>query len=259
MWKFWTFLSDDEVKECEERALSCHNMTKKDGILIPNAFPLAMFDHHKCTTTAIMLHAKQDMMTCNPRDKKYSTTFWNCQRPYIRCSCVQDAASGCKGNMLWFDHAIWFIINNLDRFFDDNYPTLATKLGAFITWMSTAAREGVKMQITFAAVRKMMEDAALEYTVTPEARLLAKYYEAPRARKVERFIKPVVFSLATMPNPSPTANKRRKINVNAIDYSRNTVQPQMRNANVSKFSRGSSFPRQGRGGYNRNFKSPRGD
>jgi hypothetical protein len=132
MWKFWTYLSDDEVKECEERALSCHNMAKKDGVLIPNAFPLAMFGHHKYTTTAIMLHTKQDMMTCNPRDKKYTSTFWNCQRPYIRCSCAQDASTGYKGNMLWFDHAIWFIINNMDRFFDDNYPTLATKLGAFI-------------------------------------------------------------------------------------------------------------------------------
>jgi hypothetical protein len=84
--------------------------------------------------------------------------------------------------------------------------------------MSTVAREGVKQQITFVAVRRMMEDAALEFTIISEARLLAKFYKTPRARKVERFIKPAAFSLATMPSPSPTRNKRRKINVNAVDY-----------------------------------------
>jgi hypothetical protein len=72
---------------------------------------LAMFDHHKCTTTKVQVLAKQDMLTCPPRHKKYSATFWNCQRPYIKCMCEQDAASGCKGTMLWFDQAMWFLVN----------------------------------------------------------------------------------------------------------------------------------------------------
>jgi hypothetical protein len=110
MWKLWASLSDVEVKASEDKALNRLDLLK-DPIMIPNAFPLAMFDHHKCTTTKVQVLAKQDMLTCPPRHKKYSATFWNCQRPYIKCMCEQDAASGCKGTMLWFDQAMWFLVN----------------------------------------------------------------------------------------------------------------------------------------------------
>jgi hypothetical protein len=134
MWKIWAYLSDQEVKRCEERALNCENLLR-EPIILSNAFPLALFDHHKCNTTKIQVLAKQNVMTVNPCVKKYTSTFWNCQRPYIRCMCDQAATTGCKGTMLWFDHAIWFILNNLERFFDSTYPTLTAKYGAFITWL----------------------------------------------------------------------------------------------------------------------------
>jgi hypothetical protein len=46
MWKLWASLSDTEIKVSEDRALSRVGLLK-DPIMIPNAFPLVMFDHHK--------------------------------------------------------------------------------------------------------------------------------------------------------------------------------------------------------------------
>jgi hypothetical protein len=46
--------------------------------------------------------------------------------------------------------------------------------------------------------------------VNPNGRFLAKYYEAPGARIVERLIRPAKFSLDMAPSPSPTTNKKRK-------------------------------------------------
>ena len=69
--------------------------------------------------------------------------------------------------MIWFDHSVWFIINNLDRFFDSRYPSLATKFGAFITWISAAGLMAVKQQLTFIALRRLMETAALELAAHP--------------------------------------------------------------------------------------------
>jgi hypothetical protein len=109
--------------------------------------------------------------------------------------------------MLWFDHAIWFILNNLERFFDSTYPILATKYGTFIMWLNGAAKLAVCHQITFLAFCRMMEDATVEYSTTPDIRLLAKFYKAPSARQVERFIKPAQFSIETLPSPGPTTNK----------------------------------------------------
>lgn len=113
-----------------------------------------------------------------------------------------------------------------------------------------------------------MMDAALEATVTPEAHLLAKFYEAPGARKVERFIKNAAFSLETAPSPSPATNKRRKMNSTLVDNGGGQVQPQMRNAGYSRGQhvqphnqngRSGQSRRPGRGGYNKNFRSPQLD
>ena len=117
MWKMWTNIDDREVQVCEDRALNRLYM-QKEAVLIPNAFPLAMFDHYKCTTTKVQVLVKKDVITCPPRHKKHSAMFWNYQRPYIRCTCEQNATSSCTSTMLWFDHAIWYMINNLESFFD---------------------------------------------------------------------------------------------------------------------------------------------
>ena len=57
MWKLWASLSDAKIKASEDIALSRIGLLK-DPILLPNAFPLAMFDHHKCTTTKVQVLAK---------------------------------------------------------------------------------------------------------------------------------------------------------------------------------------------------------
>jgi hypothetical protein len=125
-----------------------------------NAFPIVVYDHHKCTTTIIKVHAKRDVLTCAPRPLKFTSQLWNCQRSYIMCICNQNAKSGCKGNMIWFDHSIWYMVNNLGMFFPDaTYPLLPSKFGAFLTWMTNAARLAVKTHITFMAMRRLMEVA----------------------------------------------------------------------------------------------------
>jgi hypothetical protein len=34
--------------------------------------------------------------------------------------------------MIWFDYFVWFMLNNLDRFFYSRYLSLAAKYGAFL-------------------------------------------------------------------------------------------------------------------------------
>jgi hypothetical protein len=114
--------------------------------------------------------------------------------------------------MLWFDHSIWYMINNLTVFFPDSmYPSLPSKFGAFLTWMKGAARIAIRTQITFLTIRCLMVVAALEYAVDPNQKLLPKHYEAPGARKIERLFKPIAFSVQANPTPPP---KRRRLNMN---------------------------------------------
>lgn len=254
VWRVWANLTDAEIKACEDKALTVSS-SLSEGQPIPNAFPLALYDHYKCTTTSVMVHAKQDVLTCPPRHQQHTSKLWNCRRPYLRCACSQNAKSGCRGNMIWFDHSVWFMLNNLDRFFDARYPSSAAKFGAFLTWISSAALQAVRMQITFIAFRKLMEVAAVELAANPTEKLLAKYAEAPGARQVERLFKPATFSLETTPSPSPLPKKRRlNMNVTPDDaYQNQRGQNHYGRQRNGPDSRPNSHAG-GRGRYNKNFR-----
>ena len=105
VWRIWSNLSEVEIKSCEGKALS-HPSQAAESHTVASAFPLALYEHHKCTTASVLLHAKQDVLTCPPRLAQYSSKLWNCRRPYFRCACSQNAKSGCRGTMIWFDHSV---------------------------------------------------------------------------------------------------------------------------------------------------------
>jgi hypothetical protein len=177
-----------------------------------NAFPIVVYDHHKCTTTIIEVHAKQDVLTCAPRDPKFTSQLWNCQRPYIRCTCNQTAKIGYKGNMLWFDHSIWYMVNYLGVFFPEaTYPSLPSKFGAFLIWMKSAASLAVKTHITLMAMGLLMEVAALGYAIDSSHKFLAKHYDAPGARKIKSLFKIAAFLTDSIPTPQ---QKCRRLNMN---------------------------------------------
>jgi hypothetical protein len=77
MWKIWADISDSEAVAYEERALSCMGMFKEPQVMA-HAFPIAIYDHHKCTSSIIKIHAKQDVLTCAPRHPKFISQLWNC-------------------------------------------------------------------------------------------------------------------------------------------------------------------------------------
>ena len=224
-----------------------------DGYTIPNAYPLQMYDNHKCPTSTIMVYAKQDVATCSPRPPQYTSKLWNCRRPYLRCTCSQNAKSRCKGEMIWFDQAIWFMLNNLERFFDKvSHPSLAAKFGAFLTWISAATSVVVRMQISFLKYRHLMEIAAIELAVDPSQKLLAIHGDAPGALQVERMFKLAAFTIETTPTHTPPPySKKRRINVN--------VTPEDHFQSKNNFNRGRSneyrpIATGGRGRYNKNFR-----
>ena len=99
VWKTWANLIEGEVKACEERAVNIGSFTL-EGQLILNAFLLVLCDHHKCTTTFVRVHTKQDVLTCPPRNPRHTSKLWNCRHPYLRCTCSQNAKFGCKRNMI---------------------------------------------------------------------------------------------------------------------------------------------------------------
>ena len=147
MWKTWAELSDSEVEQCKRQALINIGVLRALVDLLP-AFALNMFEHSKCTTTEVKLHTKQDLPKGYNKKESHLAEFLNVQRPYMRCLCNSRAVSGCKGSIVWFDHAIWTMINKLDMFFS-NHSTNNSRFAAFMLWLSSAAKIAVKAPIVF--------------------------------------------------------------------------------------------------------------
>jgi hypothetical protein len=249
MWRTWANLSLDEIERLKTNVIQNIGILK-DAHDIPSSFSLALFDHKKCPTTELKIHTKQDLQTgVGVRGIKYSSALWNIQRPYLRCVCPKDARTGCKGDIMWFDHAIWYMINHLSTFFPDtDFPTLTSKFVAFFIWLSNAARIAVQHQVSFTYARELIAEAALEFTTDPKARLLTRHPDGPG---LERLIKPATFT-ATNPGTSPGfAGKRARstININA-----SPDQPLASPPGYSQTTGYRGSIRHGHGGYNKKFR-----
>lgn len=217
MWRTWINLSPNEVEALKTNVV--HNAAiLKDPQNIPNSFPLALYDYHKCHTMELKIHTKQDVLIGYGRDAKFTAAIWNVQRPYLRCLCSKDARNGCRGDIMWFDHAIWYQINNLGVFFPDaDFPTLLSKFLAFLTWLSTVARVAVRYQIAFAFARELMIEASLELVKDPNAKLLARHPDGTGIRKIKRLFKPAGFTASNPGTPSPSpSNKSHEVRSTAM-------------------------------------------
>ena len=80
------------------------------------------------------------------------------------------------------------MIHNLDLF-SSAKGHLCSKYAALVGWLETVARDAVKASVTFAYIRNMMIEGALEYATNPSGKLLFKYGDGACIRKFERMIR----------------------------------------------------------------------
>lgn len=190
MWKCWASLSDQEVEIAISNAIN-NEQPLKNGCKLTAAFPISAYDPKKCNITeGVHVRTRQDLPLGLQRDKKHRQNWWNVNRPFIRCGCpLNGPKEACTGKMIWFDHAVWCMIHNLDLFFPAK-GHLCSKYAALIGWLETAARDAVKASVTFAHIRSLMIEGALEFATNPKNKLLAKHGDGAGIRKIERMIRP---------------------------------------------------------------------
>lgn len=175
-----------------------------------------MFDHCKCQIEEVNILLKNELNT-KEREPTYLKELWNVGRPYMRCLCERKATQGCTREILGWDHAIWFLANNLEKFFPDElYPSLTTKFVAFMYWMRDAGKTAVMGQLMFLHTRQWMRQSSVLLAAEPEASLTSRFKDLLGYRKVERMFKPPSFSISqtASPSPAPPPHKRGRFNLN---------------------------------------------
>ena len=214
-WRIWAGMSQAEIEECRNCALNNKQLIA-NGQNLANCFSLYSYDHAKCPVTTVKLHIKTDIPTANDRREKHPQEMWNVYRPYLRCACHPKSTTGCTGSVIWWDHACWYMVNHLEKFFpDENFPTLKAKLMAFMIWMQGAGRTAIRCQIAFTYTRTWMCNGAIQFAANPMGKILPELPELPGPKKIERLLKPASFSVANPGTPSSAPpTKKQRINLN---------------------------------------------
>ena len=241
-WRIWAGMTTAEIEECRNCALNNKQLIANGQNLV-NCFSLYCYDHAKCPVTTVKLHIKTDIPTANDRREKHPQEMWNVYRPYLRCACHPKSTTGCTGSVIWWDHACWYMVNHLEKFFpDETFPTLKAKLMAFMIWMQGAGRTAIRCQVAFNYTRNWMCTAAIQFVANPTGKILPELPELPGTKKIERLLKPASFSVSNPGTPSTAPQtKKQRINLN--------TPPQFRQ-NQAGPGRGRGRGNYGRGRYN---------
>ena len=148
-WRIWADLKHAEIEECREQAL-WGKIFITSGTVVSHAFPISSFDYDKCDMPFVKLHVKLPCPTGSDRRPTHSKEMWNIFRPYLQCTCSSLVVRDCNGSMVWWDHAVWYVINHLEKFFPHNeHPSLMAKFIAFMIWVSGPGRLSTLCQIAF--------------------------------------------------------------------------------------------------------------
>ncbi|CAM6104230.1 unnamed protein product [Calypogeia fissa] len=146
--------------------------------------------------------------TKNSHIREHKSKLWNWQRPFFRCSCYYKPS--CLGQLVWLDHAVWYMLNHLDTFFTAS--SIQGHLVMLIKFLSGDARRMVLDHIAFLYLREFTIEAAHELMDHPDDHFLTQYGSAKGTRMVEALVKPGMFSENS--DLFKEDNSKRKWNLN---------------------------------------------
>ena len=83
----------------------------------------------------------------------------------MRSLCNPMATSDCKGSIIWFNHAIWAMVNKVETFFP-NQSNNNIRFAAFMLWLSNSTNIAIKTAIVNIG-REHMIEAAIQLSKNP--------------------------------------------------------------------------------------------
>lgn len=195
MWQQWSSLTSEDLARCRQRAIDDTFISKLP--LLATTWTMKKFSasgtaKYKCES-GVDVRIKLHLPTENSRHENDKAMLWNYHCLYFHYRCAASQKNGCRGEVLWFDHAIWYILTHLPTFFEEGESTRG-KFMQFLIFL-TSVKDAIKDQITFMYTRDLLVVAALELYKSPSARILPIYGDTEGVRVVECLVKPAAFTI----------------------------------------------------------------
>ncbi|GBG81118.1 hypothetical protein CBR_g31794 [Chara braunii] len=223
-YRFLASLSDDEMKKCNEKALTENtDLCSGDYPLTADNMKLPVvgeFDPSKCVVTNSALSIRGFM---GPRVQTAMAELkwiWNVGRPYVKCRCIELQKGDCGKNITWFDHIFWYLLSDLHYLFSEA-PSLRARIRAFRVMARSAWRAPVLTSVVFFHIReimvKMAHNVAIDPSRTPQTILddpavLLQKFPKTMAKLIlpTRYIRPSERKRRDTPSSGPMNKRSRK-------------------------------------------------
>ena len=173
-WIFLANLPITSLEECRNNAIKGHQCLDK-GELLKSPFSMSFLDPSKCSSpVGIYGRTKGTMTFTKAGADYYSESIWNVYRPYLKCACrFLDPKASCDSSIIWFDHAVWFVLNHLEDLFPEK--DVVFHLSLLCSWLGGQARNLVLAQISFIFFRNYMLEALTEMQSGVPGTIIANY------------------------------------------------------------------------------------
>ncbi|MCO5573239.1 hypothetical protein L7F22_027008 [Adiantum nelumboides] len=127
-------------------------------------FSMSYFDSNRCKATYGCVVEVKGVISTIGRKTNYATQIWNIHRPFLKCGCehVGQVSTCGEGNVLWFDHALWMIMNHLPSFFPG--ANLKKSTIAFLSWIEKEVQDALKTMLIHLFYREKFKEA-IKHTI----------------------------------------------------------------------------------------------
>ena len=149
-------------------------------------------DPSKCASSSLIARTKGPINPDKSKDpKKFLKNCWNTFRPFLKCQCKRlDPNSSCNASIIWLDHLLWFVFQNLPRFF--HFNSRPAQVYAFIGWVAKLPLELCTALIVYSSFHDHMLDAAKGLvSYSPNSPLLPNIVGTPLANTIDYILKPI--------------------------------------------------------------------
>ena len=184
-------LTTERVDQCKNFALQARHLLANDFFFDIPHIKLSDIDQSKCSNIALIARTKGAINPDNTKDsKKFLKNCWNTFRPFLKCQCKRlDPNSSCNASIIWLDHLLWFVFQNLPWFFSFN--SSPAQVYAFIGWVAKLPLEICTALIVYSYFHDHMLEAAKSLvSYSPNSPLLPKIFGTPLANTIDSILKP---------------------------------------------------------------------
>jgi hypothetical protein len=218
MWMALGSITTAELLECQKSALEGVTLSNKPPQFI-SQWPMTAWEY-KCRLEA-GAKIRGVLVTNSSRLDDHKSKFWNWLRLFFCCSCHKYTPGACAGEIVWFNHAVWYMMNHLESFFDA--ATIQGRLVFLIKFLSNDARKMVKDQLGFINIQKYMLEGSIELANHPEERFFSHLPKHKALQTIEALIKPGSFTDAQSAKLKAAidllrSNKRKGMYANTTGY-----------------------------------------